>query len=46
MSDTLTRRHEVIEPRWWDGTPATDPATYRIDCSQLAMDADDLRPDG
>ncbi|MFW2332827.1 TauD/TfdA family dioxygenase [Ilumatobacter sp.] len=46
MSDTLTRRHEVIEPRWWTGSPAVDPSRYRIDCSEFVMDADDLRPDG
>ncbi len=24
----------VIEPRWWSGRPATDPATFTIDCSE------------
>lgn len=45
MSDTLTRRHEVIEPRWWTGTPAADPTRYRIDCSGFGMGDHDLRPD-
>lgn len=36
---------DVIEPRWWTGTPFTDPATFTIDCSSYAMDEHDRRPD-
>ena len=44
MTDMLS--HEVIEPRWWTGTPAIDASSYVIDCADLAMDAGDLRDDG
>jgi hypothetical protein len=37
---------DVIEPRWWTGTPWLAADTYRIDCADLAMDDGDLSPDG
>jgi hypothetical protein len=37
---------DVIEPQWWTGTPAIDPARFTIDCSDYAMDASDLQPEG
>ncbi len=51
MSDTLfrypeVRNHDLIEPRWWTGSPAVDPASYRVDRTDFAMDASDLDPDG
>jgi Taurine catabolism dioxygenase TauD, TfdA family len=51
MSDTLIRHtgdrsRDIIEPRWWQGTPATDPAAYTIDRTDFAMDPTDLDPDG
>lgn len=36
---------DVIEPRWWSGTPSIDAAEFTIDCSDLAMDARDLSAD-
>lgn len=36
----------LIEPRWWTGTPAIDPAAYVIDCRELPAGPDRLRPDG
>ncbi len=37
MTTTLLRRAEpaLIEPRWWTGSPATDPDTFTIDASTL-----------
>lgn len=51
MSDTLIRpaevsHHDIIEPRWWQGTPAVDPMAYQVDRTEFAMDARDLDPDG
>jgi hypothetical protein len=56
MSDTLNpsvpstaphaMRPDVIEPRWWTGAPALDPASYVIDAGEYHVDADDLRDDG
>jgi Taurine catabolism dioxygenase TauD, TfdA family len=37
---------DIIEPQWWTGSPALAPSATTIDCSQYAMNADDLRPDG
>lgn len=34
---------DIVEPRWWTGSPAVDPATFTIDCSGYAMDDRDLR---
>ena len=34
----------VIEPQWWTGQPATDPALFTIDCSDYAMGPADLAP--
>ncbi len=36
---------DYIEPRWWTGTPAQDPANFTIDCSKYAMDDSDIRAD-
>ena len=51
MSDTLTRTPaagspDIIEPRWWNGAPALDPASYQVDRTAFAMDAADLDPNG
>lgn len=32
----------IIEPRWWTGTPAMDPTRFTIDCSAYNMDDADL----
>lgn len=34
---------DVVEPNWWAGEAATDPATYTIDCAGMGLDASDLR---
>ena len=36
----------VIEPRWWEGTPALPAESFTIDCTDYAMDAGDLDRDG
>ena len=36
----------VIEPRWWEGTPALPAESFTIDCSGYAMDAGDLDRNG
>ena len=36
----------LIEPRWWTGTPALPPEAFTIDCADYAMDASDLDRDG
>ena len=36
----------VIEPRWWTGTPAIQPRSFTIDCSDYAMDERDLDKSG
>ena len=35
-----------IEPVWWTGTPAIDPANFTIDCADREMGAADLDPEG
>jgi len=44
-SDTLTRRPDVIEPRWWSGSPSVDPGSYRIDCTDFGTAPEDLYAD-
>ena len=44
MSAPMTPLPDVIEPRWWGGTPAMDPASFTIDCSAYRMDSADLTP--
>ena len=48
MTDTLIRSDTtdwpIIEPRWWTGSAATDPTSYRIDCSDLEMGSADRSP--
>ena len=34
----------IIEPRWWDGSPALPPKSFTIDCADYAMDEADLAP--
>ncbi len=34
---------DIIEPRWWTGTPYTDPESFTIDCADYAMDHHSLR---
>ncbi len=36
---------DLIEPSWWTGTPALDPATFTIDCSEYEMGEADLAED-
>jgi hypothetical protein len=36
---------DIIEPRWWTGTPALPPESFTIDCSDFAMDEADLERD-
>ena len=36
----------VIEPRWWTGTPSLSPASFTIDCADYAMDESSLDKDG
>jgi hypothetical protein len=36
---------DLIEPSWWSGAAATDPATFTVDCAD-GLDARDLRADG
>lgn len=44
LSESLdTRQPDVIEPKWWTGSPATAAAEYTIDCSAYAMDDNDLQ---
>ncbi len=35
----------VIEPRWWDGAPVNDPATFTVDRRDFAGDGSDFEPD-
>ena len=35
----------LIEPQWWRGTPAIDPAKFTIDCRHYKMDEADLQSD-
>jgi hypothetical protein len=44
-TDTLPRDPAVIEPRWWAGAPAIDPATYVIDAGEHAADVAAPDPD-
>ncbi len=36
----------MIEPRWWTGVPAIDPALFTIDCAGLDAAASGRDPDG
>ncbi len=44
-ADALQPPHGVIEPRWWTGTSALPSASFTIDCTDIAMNEADLRPD-
>jgi len=44
--DALKPLPDVIEPRWWTGTPALPPESFTIDCSEYAMGNEDVRPGG
>jgi hypothetical protein len=44
--DSLARLPDVIEPRWWTGTPVLPRESYTIDCSALSMGPADLHPEG
>ena len=46
MSDTLIPRSNVIEPRWWTGLPAVDPAEYQIDASSYDIPGEVADHDG
>ena len=41
-SELLQPLPDVIEPNWWNGTPALPPASFTIDCSHYSMDDADL----
>lgn len=43
MTNTETTAWEVIEPRWWGGTPALPADAYVVDCARHHL-ADQLRP--
>jgi alpha-ketoglutarate-dependent taurine dioxygenase len=45
-TDMMQPLANVIEPRWWTGTPALPPESFTIDCVDYAMDDADLRRDG
>lgn len=40
----MTPLPNLIEPRWWTGTPAVDPARFTIDCAAYTMNEADLSP--
>jgi hypothetical protein len=44
--DMMRPLPDVIEPRWWMGSPALSPASFTVDCSAYAMDESDLDPEG
>jgi hypothetical protein len=46
VSDTLIPRPAVLEPRWWSGTPAIDPAGYQIAADGYDLTAEAARSDG
>ncbi|MCO4812054.1 MAG: hypothetical protein KC572_10650 [Gammaproteobacteria bacterium] len=43
--DALAPLPDVIEPRWWTGTPALPPESFIIDGSEYGMRNEDLRPE-
>ncbi len=43
-NDIFTPRPGVIEPRWWTGAPALDPARFTVDGADYAMNDADLAP--
>jgi hypothetical protein len=45
-ANTMGPLSDIIEPRWWTGTPALSPESFTIDCSQFKMDESDLDPEG
>ena len=45
-ADMMQPLANVIEPRWWTGTPALPSESFTIDCSKYAMDESDLDRDG
>ena len=42
--DNMKPLADIIEPRWWTGTPALSPELFTIDCSSYRMDESDLDP--
>jgi len=40
--DMMQPLPDVIEPRWWTGTPALPPESFTIDCSEYSMGDSDL----
>jgi TfdA family taurine catabolism dioxygenase TauD len=44
--DTLVALPDIIEPRWWTGTPAILPEVFTVDCSGFDMASIDLAVDG
>ena len=45
-SELLQPLPDLIEPRWWTGTPGLPPASFTIDCSQFNMNDADLGAQG
>jgi hypothetical protein len=45
VPETLKSLPGVIEPRWWDGVPVNDPASFTLDRRDFAMDERDFEPD-
>ena len=45
VADVTRPLPDVIEPRWWTGTPALPPASFTIDCGEYVMGEADLEPD-
>jgi hypothetical protein len=45
-SELLQPLPDVIEPTWWNGTPALAPDSFTIDCSRYSMDDADLDLNG
>ncbi|MGI9223982.1 MAG: TauD/TfdA family dioxygenase [Woeseiaceae bacterium] len=40
--DMMQPLPDVIEPRWWTGTPALPPESFTIDCSEYSMGDSDF----
>lgn len=43
LNSSLT---DIIQPRWWTGTPAISPKLFTIDCSEYQLEDSMLQPDG
>lgn len=43
MNSSLAPLPGIIEPRWWSGQPAMDPARFTIDCADTPLDTQQLQ---